>query len=192
MIQSFLQSMLMFSIILTPIYVLARFIYMRKRQISWGREATMFIFFAFCVSIFSQTILPEVTLHNGRLQVALRPNQWAVNLIPFKTISTYMNALQGPLASIAFYNLVGNIVLFIPFGFFLPFLWEKFRKVQAAALYAIGIPVFIETTQYFIGRSVDIDDVILNTIAIMFGYLLWIVTKKRLNFASLSKKGCNE
>ncbi|AYV71401.1 hypothetical protein C2H98_07265 [Niallia circulans] len=38
---------------------------------------------------------------------------------------------------------------------------------------AIGIPLLIEILQLFIGRSTDIDDVILNALGIMFGFSLY-------------------
>jgi glycopeptide antibiotics resistance protein len=47
------------------------------------------------------------------------------------------------------------------------------RNVMGMCIVALMIPVFIEGTQYFIGRSVDIDDVILNAWAIIFGYWIW-------------------
>lgn len=100
------------------------------------------------------------------------------NFVPFETITLYMNQLQGPLAEIAFYNLAGNIVLFVPFGLFIPFLWHRMNGPLKMLIVALIIPLFIEGTQYFIGRSVDVDDVILNTAAIYIGYAMYSVLCK--------------
>ena len=92
-----------------------------------------------------------------------------------------MGQLDGPIHTIALYNLVGNIVLFIPFGFFIPSIWRKCNTMWKMLLIALLVPLFIEATQYFIGRSVDVDDVILNTIAAIIGYILFLI------FAVISK-----
>ncbi len=106
------------------------------------------------------------------------------NFIPFATIHNYIEQLQGPIARIAFYNLAGNIVLFIPFGFFIPLLWHRFRSIGTMLLISFCIPLFIEGTQYFIGRSSDIDDVLLNAIAIFFGYGVYLL----VNFMNIKQK----
>ena len=43
---------------------------------------------------------------------------------------------------------------------------------------AFLIPLFIECTQYFIGRSIDVDDVLLNAIAIVIGFVLYKVMQR--------------
>ena len=134
----------------------------------------MLLFFCYCVSIFSQTIIPDFWIENGQLKFATG-HFMSSNFIPFATIHNYIGQLQGPIARIAFYNLAGNIVLFIPFGFFIPLLWQKFRSIGAMLMISLCIPLFIEGTQYFIGRSSDIDDVLLNALAILFGYGVYLL-----------------
>ncbi|MER2000498.1 MAG: VanZ family protein, partial [Lysinibacillus sp.] len=167
MISVFLQSMLTYCLICSPVYMAFRLLYMRKRHSNLIRELMMYIFFLYCVCIFSQTIIPNFyTLDD--IRGAERYVQY--NLVPFETIRLYVNQLNGPLAHIAFYNLAGNIILFVPFGFFIPLLWSKMRTNVGMTIVALIIPIFIEGTQYFIGRSVDIDDVLLNAFAIVIGY----------------------
>ena len=88
------------------------------------------------------------------------------------------------MSRIAFYNLAGNVVLFIPFGFFIPLLWKRFRSIGTMLLLSFCIPLFIEGTQYFIGRSSDIDDVLLNAIAIFLGYGFYLL----VNFIKIKRK----
>ncbi len=182
MIQSFISSMIGYCIITLPFYILFRFLIIRKQKLRIMREFLMLLFFFYCVSIFSQTIIPRFYIMNGALVFDFERGMGFANLIPFHTISHYIELLKGPFASIAFYNLAGNIILFIPFGYFLPYLWKRCRSLLAALLISLLIPLFIEGTQYFIGRSVDIDDVILNAIAIFFGYLLWYMYNKCIKF----------
>ena len=173
MIVAFFKSMLLYTILLTPIYVVTRILYMRGKKLSYKKEGFMLLFFIYCVCIFSQTIIPKVTVQSGQLLPEQSSHIAQQNFMPFTTIIDYIDMLDSGNALIAFYNLAGNILLFIPFGIFMPMLWHKMRNVMGMCIVALTIPVFIEGTQYFIGRSVDIDDVILNAWAIIFGYWIW-------------------
>ena len=181
MIQSFLQSMVAYCVILSPIYILFRLVVMRNKTKCTIREISMFAFFLYWVSIFSQTIIPKFSIIDRDINVYFEKAYVSSNFVPFETITLYMNQLQGPLAEIAFYNLAGNIVLFVPFGLFIPFLWRRLNGPFKMWIVALMIPLFIEGTQYFIGRSVDVDDVILNTAAIYLGYALFMVLFKLTN-----------
>ena len=174
-IQTFVGSMLSYCILLTPCYIVLRFLWMRHRPKILFRELLMYVFFLYCVSIFSQTIIPHFSIIKGDVDFYFDHSFVSSNLTPFATISLYVHQLDGPLRHIAFYNLAGNIILFIPFGLLMPLIWRKLRTFWGMCVLAITIPVFIEGTQYFIGRSVDIDDVILNAIAIIFGYFVYAV-----------------
>ena len=75
-------------------------------------------------------------------------------------------------------NLFGNILPFIPFGFLLPKAFKScasFFKVFFLGLLSI---VFIELFQLFskLG-SFDVDDIILNMISIIIGYIIYAVLK---------------
>lgn len=71
---------------------------------------------------------------------------------------------------IVFYNLIGNIIIFIPLGFYL----HKFKiRFITVVLLSILIPSLIEIIQYYTNRGVlDYIDIILNTIGIILGHLL--------------------
>lgn len=64
--------------------------------------------------------------------------------------------------------LVYNFLMFLPFGFFLPFVVEK---VNAHSIwkYAVMVPVVVEVIQPVVGRSFDVDDLILNFAGIVGG-----------------------
>lgn len=65
-----------------------------------------------------------------------------------------------------------NILMTIPFGFFLPFLYRGWRKfsltVAAGALFSL----LIECSQLLTNRACDIDDLIANTLGAACGYAL--------------------
>ena len=178
MILSFLLSMIAYCAVSFPIYCIFRMFFMKNRRKSVRRELGMAAFFFYSVSIFSQTIIPNFQLLNGKIIFDTSTAYVRSNFTPFRTIMLYYDQLNGPLANIAFYNLAGNIVLFIPFGIFIPLLWKKFRGWRIMHLVAFIIPLFIEGTQYFIGRSIDVDDVLLNAIAIVIGFVVFKIFRR--------------
>lgn len=70
-------------------------------------------------------------------------------------------------------NIVGNVLVFIPFGW-LGLFFRKFNKLIPAAFSFLVIISLIETLQYFTGRGIaDIDDVLLNSIGMLIGFILF-------------------
>lgn len=100
-----------------------------------------------------------------------------VNLVPFRTISRYIRHFDADLFAV---NIVGNIVMFIPWGFGLVLLWKKTRKPGIILAFSLGLTLFIETCQLFIGRSVDVDDLILNFTGSCMGAGLYFLLKRGL------------
>ena len=86
MISSFLWSMAIYCIICLPIYLIFRYIYMRKREKHWLREGIMLLFFLYCVSIFSQTIIPNFYFVNGRIVLDTATTFSRSNFTPLNTI----------------------------------------------------------------------------------------------------------
>ena len=78
------------------------------------------------------------------------------------------------------YNVIGNIVLFIPFGFFI---YIKFEKNKTKALLAVFIMTLgVEFIQGFIPyRFCDIDDIILNTFGGYIGIILYNILFSKFN-----------
>lgn len=101
---------------------------------------------------------------------------WMVNLVPLRTIIE----LAHPQHMVqAMRQLVGNVVLFVPFGFLTPMLSARLRPVGRLTLAAVVASVSIELLQLVLrlagvmSRSVDVDDVILNTLGAVVGWGLW-------------------
>ena len=66
-----------------------------------------------------------------------------------------------------------NVFLFIPFGFLLPLIWTHMSKLIYIILYSISFSLLIEVSQLFNRRHTDIDDLIMNTIGGLLGYLTY-------------------
>lgn len=88
------------------------------------------------------------------------------NLVPFIWVrETYeMGAAK------MFWQLSMNIVMLIPFGIFLPAVFPNMRRWFKTAIVIFLFMLCIECVQYFIGRSADVDDLIMNTAGGMLGY----------------------
>ena len=70
-------------------------------------------------------------------------------------------------------NVIGNIALFIPFGYIIS-RYIKPKNILYILLIAICVSTTIEIVQLNIGRSFDIDDIILNVSGAIIGFLLYI------------------
>lgn len=105
------------------------------------------------------------------------------NFIPFKEMLRYH--IGSPLF---IRNVLGNVLMFIPYGFFITYLF-RFDKVSFPFLLTLVLSVVIETTQLLIGRVFDIDDIMLNIIGGVLGYTLFsLLDDIKKHFPPLLKK----
>ena len=121
----------------------------------WGRNGISFI-----------------NIFNDNFKVYIKES---VNLIPFKTIITYIQQFDSLYSTKQILlNLLGNLAAFMPMAFFLPLLFDKQNKLRN---FLITITILILGTEVIqllttSGRF-DIDDYILNITGatLMFFYL---------------------
>ena len=111
-----------------------------------------------------------------------------INIVPFYTIkqNLYLILKQSNpyLVPHAIINLLGNIIGFIPFGILLPLLLKRARTFKKFFFYAISGIVLIELIQLFTLRgSFDIDDLILNMLGSLIGYMINYFTKLSAYFS---------
>lgn len=149
------------------------------------REAGLLLLFLFSGGMAVLTLCPEPawlwaglhgywTAYFDGLGVPLAHQ---VNLIPFS---------QGD----SLFNIIGNIVMFLPFGFLASLLFRGWSWKRAVAS-GFAITVSIECWQVLVGRYFDIDDIILNAFGVVCGYWLWLgLTKWKPGiFRGLQAKG---
>lgn len=99
-------------------------------------------------------------------------NSFSNNFIPFKEIFRY--DLTSPL----FYrNVIGNVLLLLPFGYFTSY-YVRVNKCYINFIITLITSFSIEFIQSKIGRSFDIDDIILNMIGSYLGYILYKISSK--------------
>lgn len=95
-----------------------------------------------------------------------------INLIPFiGLLSVFLFAINGNTKE--FINFFGNIVLFIPIGFFYgAFFLNSKNKYKHIILLGIISSLVIEIFQIFGLRAFDINDIILNTLGVYIGFYI--------------------
>lgn len=91
-----------------------------------------------------------------------------INLIPFKEVLRY--DVNSDLFK---YNVIGNLVMFMPFGYFVSRYIKASKIIQITILSAIA-SFTVEFVQLQIGRAFDIDDIILNVVGGICGFLIYI------------------
>lgn len=107
-----------------------------------------------------------------------------LNLHPLYTIRNYLTVVIKGTNPSAFthclINLLGNILMFIPAGFLIPKLFPKLRNFFLFFLVCLVTISFIELLQLFTLLGIcDIDDLILNLLGMVMGFILWILTTKK-------------
>lgn len=144
-------------VIITVILVTLRLasIFKGSKKVVIYRELIMLLFIIYILCLFHIVTFQDI-------------NYGTNNFVPFKEIFRY------DIGSAKFIkNIVGNIIMFIPYGFFASY-FLKNRKFSTIGILAIIASLTIEIVQLNIGRVFDIDDVILNTIGAIIGYLLYV------------------
>ena len=105
-----------------------------------------------------------------------------LNLIPFRTLKLFSGLLDDHrpyLVRLAVVNLLGNVVMFIPLGIFLPLVFANLRKQWKTLLISALVITAAELLQLFtLLGSCDVDDLILNLLGCALGYWLFKLTAK--------------
>jgi len=137
---------------------------------------TAFCFFPFP---FQQELIDDIILNNeGVLN----------NFIPFHTIMvSFTDAIKYHVYSELIYSILGNILLFVPLGISLFLGINGNKKTLRTLITIVIISILVESLQGLFNsllgynyRSVDIDDLILNSIGGMIGYYIPNKIKKIL------------
>lgn len=144
-------------VIFLTIVVIMRGAYLlsNKKEFVFYREIFLLLFLAYALLLFELVTEKDLSIPSG------------TNFVPFTEIFRYDFG-----SKLFIQQVIGNIILFIPFGYFATY-YIKAKKPLNIILVVILSSAVIETVQYFIGRSFDIDDIILNTLGGFIGYLIY-------------------
>ena len=148
-------------VIILVILVTLRIAYLikSKKKLVLYQELLMLVFIIYILCLFHVVTFQDVNYGNN-------------NFIPFKEIFRYNIGTSKFIK-----NILGNIIMFVPYGFFASY-YLKNRKVSTVIILSLIISFTIEFVQLYIGRVFDIDDVILNIIGAIIGYIIYISLNK--------------
>lgn len=101
------------------------------------------------------------------------------NLMLFKEIRRFWVYRRQLGLTVVFLNLAGNVLIFAPFGFLLPALFRKVRTFGKVVILSIFLSLLVESVQLVTKTgSFDVDDLFLNVLGGMLGYLVYRIVQK--------------
>ena len=162
-----------FALSVLMIYLWIVFVVARKKQDTVFSVLLQSSFFVYVFMVLTLTgyfiLFKEVSSHNWWEKMLHRvQTKDKVNLRAFQMFRIYATLDK---------QVVGNFIMLLPLGIYLPVLYRKLRRFPGffAVLFiclfvSIGIELLQLITSY---RSVDIDDVILNTLGGCFGFIIY-------------------
>lgn len=145
------------AVVLVPAFVVLNKVLLQSRK----KSAFYCIFSFYFVAVYALVGMPDIT--NIVFELTL-------NVIPF----------VGFVAD--WKNSVLNVLLFIPLGMMLPFIWTKYRAVKETVLFGAGMSLVIEILQIFTFRSTDINDLITNVLGTFLGFSFANMLSKKFPF----------
>lgn len=159
------------------VYAIYRCIRIRKqeRTVCWGKEIMRWLFACYLTGLVNLILVPAnlwmyiwATICAGYSHSEIAFFSGEFNLVPtvFKLMTGELTIGRWVLKM-----LVYNFLMFVPFGFFLPFVSEKVNNRNIWKI-AVLVPVAAEVIQPIVGRSFDVDDLILNFAGIVVGYFI--------------------
>ena len=130
----------------------------------------IFKLFLFFLYIVVMTYILFFAEGFGRSEGTLR-----YNFVPFREIMRYINYRDVVGDQVFALNIFGNILLFVPLGFFIPALFTGDGHYHMGAiLLCFVFSSSVEIIQLYTRLgSCDVDDIILNTLGGIIGYILY-------------------
>lgn len=124
----------------------------------------MLFLILFVVLKFDGSFERIISLHNSIIENE-KDGIRNINLIPFRSISPYLKNITEPYA---FKNIIANILVFMPLGFFISN--KYFKNVFKAMIICLCVILSIECIQLFLKIGFfDVDDIMLNFLGAVFG-----------------------
>lgn len=148
---------------------------MEVKHAKWIKRIGVILFLFYIIALFYFMFFSE---KYGR---TIEEREYSYNLVLFKEIGRFIK-YRHTLGNVAvFTNLVGNVAAFVPFGFILPVINKKRRSFFLISLLTFELSLLIELTQLVLKVGIfDVDDLFMNTIGGMVGYLVfWIANQYR-------------
>ena len=151
--------------------------FLLRKRVPPAKQFAYFLFGACAIIVLAATVIVGAS----KTSAADR----SLNIIPFRVFQeTWGMPEPKKIAQTA-----ANVVMFVPLGFLLPVAFQKMHSFGKTTLSLALFSFAIEFTQYFTGRSADIDDLMLNTLGGILGYLIFFAISRLLGKKQSRKIG---
>ena len=147
------------------------YLFKNKEELIISKELMMLTFIVYILCLFQIVTSNDVSGTHG------------INLTLFKEMTRYHVGTR-----LFYRNIIGNILMFIPFGFFTSY-YLKLERKSFVFFLSVIVAVVIELIQLRIGRAFDIDDILLNVVGSMIGYFLYRIIDRIFGKLSDTLKG---
>ena len=179
---SLLLQVIPITLLVGVIYAVCRCIRIKKHgsTVSWGTEIMRLLFVCYLAGLINLILVPAnlwmFILAN--VFVGYSHSEFVFFTGDFNLVPTVFKLIAGELTigRWVMKMLIYNFLMFVPFGFFLPFVSEKINN-RSIWKVAVIVPIVVEVIQPIVGRSFDVDDLILNFAGIIVGYFVAIGTQ---------------
>ena len=146
------------------------------KRVDWKREIQLLLVYICIVVVTRFTFFPFSKV-NGEIQPLVFESAkvfpFRVNWIPF------VNLLEYPEMRDILINVVGNTAMFIPLGIVWPSVYKGLDTHWKVISAGMGASFCIELLQLpFYDRVSDIDDLLLNSLGFVIGYLLYLLVRR--------------
>lgn len=172
------------TIIVGIVYVIYRIIKINKNELSvnYFYEIVKFVFVCYLTGLINLVLVPSNLWSHFWFYIKTGyPTGDSLGLFSgsFNFVPSLKYLIKSELAIGTWVRdmLIGNMLMFIPMGILLPLVFKKINKKNIFII-SILIPLSIEILQPIVGRSFDIDDIIMNFIGIIIGYLAVVIFRK--------------
>ncbi len=150
--------MLLISVVILVSFRIA-YLLKNKQHLTLYKELLMLSFIIYILCLFQVVTFQDDV-------------NWSTNnFIPFKEMFRYSIGSRLFLK-----NVLGNMMMFLPFGFFVSY-YLKLERPDISIILTIIASFSIECVQMSIGRVFDVDDIILNILGGLSGYYIYSVLK---------------
>ena len=164
------------------VYVVYRCVRIKKNglTVQWGAEIMRWLFMFYLTGLVNLILVPANlwTIIWAKIFIGYSHGELAFFSGEFNLIPIFFKLITGELTigRWVLKMLIYNFLMFIPFGFFLPFISKKINNRSIWKI-AVIVPIIVEVIQPIVGRSFDVDDLILNFAGIVVGYFLAVGIK---------------
>lgn len=177
-----LSEALLIMLISLPFYILGKGIYWLKikPRLNILREILMLLLYLCIIFILTMTVLPKLSIAPDNSVSILQSYSHGdrINMMPFTFINELKEYYQHGLYYSIFFNLAGNIIPFAAVSAACALLWDYFRNFWHILLWGFISTIAIELIQIPLYRGTDIDDVILNILGYILGFLIFLFIDK--------------